>query len=91
LRLWLFVSLLRVLSDDTLTYNILSRGAYTARAVVAMINTVGLLPAHNEEHIPFAFECYKKSTSPKGTRMSANFRKTFSRNIDIHFVGLWYD
>jgi uncharacterized protein (DUF2235 family) len=54
-----------------------------------MINTVGLLPAHNEEHIPFAFECYKKSTTPKGTQMSADFLKTFSEKIKIHFVGLW--
>jgi uncharacterized protein (DUF2235 family) len=36
-----------------------SRGAHTARAVVAMVNAVGLLPPHNAEHVPFAFACYK--------------------------------
>jgi uncharacterized protein (DUF2235 family) len=89
LRLWIFVSLFQALSTSTLIYHIHSRGAHTARAVVAMINTVGLLPAHNEEHIPFAFSCYKKSTTPEGTQMSADFRETFSEKIRIHFVGLW--
>jgi uncharacterized protein (DUF2235 family) len=36
-----------------------SRGAHTARALVAMVNTVGLLPPHNAEHVPFAYSCYK--------------------------------
>ncbi|KAF8600985.1 hypothetical protein BDV93DRAFT_608367 [Ceratobasidium sp. AG-I] len=36
-----------------------SRGAFTARALAGMIHCVGLLPRHNIEHIPFAYEVYK--------------------------------
>src|SRR5262249_15355653 len=37
-----------------------SRGAYTARAVAAMIYKVGLLTQGNEELIPFAWDIFKR-------------------------------
>ncbi|KAF8594721.1 hypothetical protein BDV93DRAFT_611738 [Ceratobasidium sp. AG-I] len=38
-----------------------SRGAFTARALAGMIHCVGLLPRHNIEHIPFAYQLYANS------------------------------
>ncbi|KAF8754758.1 hypothetical protein RHS01_06015 [Rhizoctonia solani] len=38
-----------------------SRGAFTARALAGMIHSVGLLPRHNVEHVPFAFRVYEKA------------------------------
>ncbi|KAG8731123.1 hypothetical protein FRC12_019880 [Ceratobasidium sp. 428] len=38
-----------------------SRGAFTARALAGMLHCVGLLPKHNYEHVPFAYEIYKYS------------------------------
>jgi hypothetical protein len=54
-----------------------------------MVNAVGLLPAHNEEHIPFAFTCYKKSATKEGSSMCKDFRQTFSQMVDVYFVGIW--
>lgn len=37
-----------------------SRGAYTARFLARMINTVGLLSMGNEEMVPFAYQLYQR-------------------------------
>ena len=37
-----------------------SRGAYTARFLARMINTVGLLSKGNEEMVPFAYQLYQR-------------------------------
>lgn len=39
-----------------------SRGAYTARALAGMLHKVGLLPAHNQAQIPFAYKWYKDNS-----------------------------
>ncbi|KAG8726978.1 hypothetical protein FRC11_014111, partial [Ceratobasidium sp. 423] len=39
-----------------------SRGAYTARALAGMLHCVGLLPRHNIEHVPFAYQIYASQT-----------------------------
>lgn len=82
-----------------------SRGAYTARALAGMIHSVGLLPKHNIENIPFAYQVYEASTedqlipSPndmsekKSTRPEnvnpEDFKRTFCIPIKINFVGVW--
>ena len=63
-----------------------SRGAYTARAVAAMIYKVGLLTQGNEELIPFAWDMFKNQRDPEIYR---GFAKTFCRPVRIHFLGLW--
>ncbi|KAG8933266.1 hypothetical protein FRC00_013372 [Tulasnella sp. 408] len=76
-----------------------SRGAYTARALAAMLYRVGLLPLCNLEQVPFAYKIFKESkkenkimkkdsTDPRG-RLSKNFRSTFSREVTVEFVGIW--
>jgi uncharacterized protein (DUF2235 family) len=63
-----------------------SRGAYTARALAAMVHKVGLLSQGNEELIPFAWAQFEREGD---WEESGGFRKTFCRKVPIEFLGLW--
>lgn len=63
-----------------------SRGAYTARVLAAMLYKVGLLSEGNEELIPFAWDIYKHE---RDYRTCFTFRRTFSRQVRVRFLGLW--
>ncbi|KLO20100.1 hypothetical protein SCHPADRAFT_817269 [Schizopora paradoxa] len=65
-----------------------SRGAYTARALAGMLQKVGLLPASNLQQIPFAWAMYAREDAD-GLLNSEGFKKTFSIDVDIDFVGVW--
>ncbi|KAF4548372.1 Hypothetical protein D9617_28g064780 [Elsinoe fawcettii] len=65
-----------------------SRGAYTARCLAGMVHKVGLLPAHNVQQIPFAYQYYKDD-SAYGWKMSREFKKTFCMDVSIHFIGVF--
>ncbi|KAJ3924987.1 MAG: hypothetical protein NXY57DRAFT_1033063 [Lentinula lateritia] len=65
-----------------------SRGAYTARALAGMIHKVGLLPRHNHQQVPFAYKMYTREDET-GWRLSTAFKKSFSIDVDIDFMGLW--
>ena len=65
-----------------------SRGAYTARCVAGMVHKVGLLPPRNVQQIPFAYEFYANDT-PAGWRQSDEFKKTFSIEVNVYFLGVF--
>ncbi|KAI0078127.1 hypothetical protein K474DRAFT_1771218 [Panus rudis PR-1116 ss-1] len=65
-----------------------SRGAYTARALAGMLQKVGLLPAHNHQQIPFAYDMYKREDL-EGLHLSAMFKYTFCRDVSVEFLGVW--
>lgn len=65
-----------------------SRGAYTARALAGMIHKVGLLPACNHQQIPFAYKMFT-SVDELGWKQSNAFKKTFSVDVKIEFIGVW--
>ncbi|KAH9932412.1 hypothetical protein B0H21DRAFT_92677 [Amylocystis lapponica] len=65
-----------------------SRGAYTARALAGMIHKVGLLPACNHQQIPFAYKMFTR-TDEVGWQQSTAFKKAFSMDVDIEFIGVW--
>ncbi|KAI0778879.1 hypothetical protein BD413DRAFT_609432 [Trametes elegans] len=65
-----------------------SRGAYTARALAGMLHKVGLLPPENFQQIPFAYKMYTR-TDELGWRQSTAFKKAFSIDVDIEFIGVW--
>ena len=65
-----------------------SRGSYTVRCLAGMLHKVGLLPAYNKEQLSFAYRIYKNDT-PNGWIMSAEFKKTFSMDVTVYFVGVW--
>ena len=84
---------------DKLYFFGFSRGAYTVRALAGFINDCGLLHANCQNLVPEAMRIYsnrKFSEFPKdesgkiiGASISGRFKKTFSRSIKIHFLGLW--
>jgi uncharacterized protein (DUF2235 family) len=63
-----------------------SRGAYTARAVAAMLYKVGLLDTRDDNLIPYALKMFKYE---RRSEITNGFRKIFSRDCPIHFLGLW--
>jgi uncharacterized protein (DUF2235 family) len=63
-----------------------SRGAYEARVLAAMLFKTGLLGKGNEEMIPFAWEIFGRKY---GDKTYLGFRRTFSRTVQVHFLGLW--
>ncbi|KAF9257707.1 hypothetical protein L218DRAFT_1016003 [Marasmius fiardii PR-910] len=65
-----------------------SRGAYTARSLAGMIHKVGILPACNHQQIPFAYKMYTRADEV-GWEQSNAFKKTFSIDADIEFIGVW--
>jgi uncharacterized protein (DUF2235 family) len=65
-----------------------SRGAYTARALAGMLHKVGLLSKDNNEQISFAYKLYA-SSSRKANKLAARFKKVFSREVPIEFLGVW--
>ncbi|CAL1694110.1 unnamed protein product [Somion occarium] len=65
-----------------------SRGAYTARALAGMLHKVGLLPIHNHQQLPFAYEMYAREDE-EGLKLSHMFKKTFCRAVTIEFLGVW--
>ncbi|KAI9573688.1 hypothetical protein HD554DRAFT_919791 [Boletus coccyginus] len=65
-----------------------SRGAYTARALAGMLDKVGLLPKDNLQQVNFAYKKYKR-TDKEGIKLAAGFKRTFSRDVKVEFVGVW--
>lgn len=55
-----------------------------------MIAVLGLLLPGNEEQIPFAFELYAQTKTPKSDILFQRFQRAFShRNVRVHFLGAW--
>ncbi|KAN0127605.1 Uncharacterized alpha/beta hydrolase domain (DUF2235) domain containing protein [Lactarius tabidus] len=65
-----------------------SRGAYTARALAGMLHKVGLLSKDNHEQVAFAYKLYKSSRR-KDNKLAARFKKVFSYDVPIEFLGVW--
>ena len=78
-----------------------SRGAYTARFLAEMVNTIGLLSRGNEEMVHFAWKAFSdyqatRSNDPPSPKdidkkaYMADFKGTFCRlGVKIHFLGLF--
>ncbi|KAL4778666.1 hypothetical protein BJX76DRAFT_352428 [Aspergillus varians] len=73
-----------------------SRGAYTARFLAEMINSVGVLSKGNEEMIRFAFATFSESMKADGKEDDERreyrkaFKSTFCRaDVKVYFLGLF--
>jgi type VI secretion system (T6SS) phospholipase Tle1-like effector len=71
-----------------------SRGAYTARALGAVLHMYGLLSPGNDGLIPYILRMFaQKSRKAGGIQQTLDvaheFKRVFSRCCPIHFVGLW--
>ena len=54
-----------------------------------MLHKVGLLPPSNSEQVPFAYDIYLK-TEHKDWIPANEFKRSFSINVDVEFLGVWY-
>lgn len=68
-----------------------SRGAYTARAVAALLHSVGLLHPDTECLMPYVLRYWQSDfglNSPGG-QTCAEFKATLARPCPTHFIGVW--
>jgi uncharacterized protein (DUF2235 family) len=79
---------------DQLYFFGFSRGAYTARSTVGLINNCGILRREHRERLDDAYRLYKSRdlvTHPRA-REGQLFRRSYSwddADLDIRFVGVW--
>jgi uncharacterized protein (DUF2235 family) len=81
-----------------------SRGAFTARALAALLYTCGLVEKRNHNLLPYLFPLHMKSyeRTPAGARVpgqdrgpilgadaAGRFKSIYSREVRPHFLGLW--
>ncbi len=66
-----------------------SRGAYTVRSIGGLIRNCGLLQKIHAERIPEAYDLYRKRDRGPDTQEARHFRESFSREVGIHFMGVW--
>ncbi len=72
-----------------------SRGAYTARAIAAMIYNCGLLHPGSDNLHHYAVDLLKKKPKNKKNKMEEGavvlkeFKRIYAREVPIHFLGLW--
>jgi uncharacterized protein (DUF2235 family) len=72
--------------DDAVYLFGFSRGAYTARAIAAMIYKCGLLESGNINLVPYASKMFKNQSDYE---IYSGFKNVFSGRCAIHFLGLW--
>lgn len=68
-----------------------SRGAYTARAVAALLRSIGLLHRATENLLPYAQRYWQSDfglESPGG-KVCQEFKTTLGRPCPVHFIGVW--
>jgi uncharacterized protein (DUF2235 family) len=76
---------------DELYFFGFSRGAYTARSTVGLVRNSGILRREHVDRIKEAYRLYRGRAErhrPGGTEAEI-FRKMYSREPDIRFVGVW--
>jgi uncharacterized protein (DUF2235 family) len=72
-----------------------SRGAYTARALGAILHAFGLLCKGNEGHFPYVLRMFMDGTrkmrrqNKRTLPVDKAFKETFSHNVTLRFVGVW--
>jgi uncharacterized protein (DUF2235 family) len=66
-----------------------SRGAFTARSTAGLVRNAGILKTQFADRIDDAYALYRRRTAaPRGIE-SQLFRRTYSRETRIRFIGVW--
>jgi type VI secretion system (T6SS) phospholipase Tle1-like effector len=74
---------------DVLYFFGFSRGAFTARSLAGLIRNCGILRPENADRINEAWTLYRSSADkPRGVA-STLFRRSYSYDPRIHFIGVW--
>lgn len=66
-----------------------SRGAYTARRLAGLISKCGLLNTVTPRLLDEAEKLYRNKNIPPDSIDALTFRQNYSKEIDIHFLGVW--
>lgn len=66
-----------------------SRGAYTARSMVGLIRKCGLLKTSTPDLLQRAEKLYRDKSAHPDSAQCQTFRKTYSQEVRIHFLGVW--
>jgi uncharacterized protein (DUF2235 family) len=68
-----------------------SRGAYTARALAALLHGFGLLEAERENLVDYALQYFWRGSNRNQTyfEIAGRFKAYFSQSVDIEFMGLF--
>ena len=66
-----------------------SRGAYTVRSCVGLMRKCGLLQKPHADRLEAAYQLYRKRDDTPDTPEAIQFRRQFSREIDVDFLGVW--
>src|SRR6266404_4157665 len=68
-----------------------SRGAFTARAVAAMLRSIGLVYPATENLLSYAQNYWLRDYGPQseGGKICTEFKTTLSRFCPVHFIGVW--
>ena len=76
-------------SDDLLYLLGFSRGAFTARSLAGLIRNCGILRRENADRIDEAWALYRSSADTPSGVASTLFRRAYSYEPRIHFIGVW--
>jgi uncharacterized protein (DUF2235 family) len=67
-----------------------SRGAYTARALAAMLHMFGLIKRGDDVLVPYVMKLFKRKIRDRhGFDVAHRFKATFSHECKPHFLGVW--
>jgi uncharacterized protein (DUF2235 family) len=68
-----------------------SRGAYSARSLVGLIRNCGIVKKSfaSKFQIGVAYGIYRTRDDGPDSETAVTFRKLFSREVEIHFLGVW--
>lgn len=66
-----------------------SRGAYTARSLAGLIRKCGLLHTSTKRLLREAEKLYRNKSIGPDDALAKTFRRKYSREVDIHFLGVW--
>lgn len=66
-----------------------SRGAFTARSLGGLIRNCGILRSENADRIHEAWSLYRSSADKPAGVKSTLFRRAYSYEPRIHFIGVW--
>lgn len=74
---------------DQLYFFGFSRGAFTARSLAGLVRNCGILRPGNADHLHEAWALYRSRAEHPAGVASTLFRKTYSYEPSIHFMGMW--
>lgn len=66
-----------------------SRGAYTARSLVGLVRKCGLLHITTPSLLNQAEQLYRDKSLHPDSEECQTFREDYSREVKIHFIGVW--